>query len=73
MSDLSYSRLLVDCTFCLQTPFNIVNYALYGDTLAKEYFLIDPVSGAIYQRKSIQYEPTKARTYRVSVSTIFFF
>ena len=53
-----------------QTPFNVVRYALYGDTMAKEYFLVDPISGVIYQRKSIQNEPTKAKQYRVSLNLI---
>ncbi len=48
-----------------QPPHNEIQYSIVGDALAMEYFVIDKTTGEIYQRKSIQLEPTLAKEYKV--------
>ena len=51
--------------FAFQEPHNEIRYSIVGNTLAQEYFVIDSVTGEIFQRKTIQLEPTLSKVYRV--------
>ena len=53
----------------LQSPFKDVIYELVGDSLALQFFVVDRVSGRLYQRRAVQYESTKATEYKVGVTS----
>ena len=51
--------------FAFQEPHNEIRYSIVGNALAQEYFVIDSETGEIFQRKTIQLEPTLSKVYRV--------